>query len=64
MLVVMNAASIPGRIFPALLADKIGNLHIIVLSVLLSGIITLSCISVTTQSSLIAISVFLRALSG
>ncbi|ROV87530.1 hypothetical protein VMCG_10686 [Cytospora schulzeri] len=64
MLIIMNAASIPGRIFPALLADKIGNLHIIIPSVLLSGVITLSWISVETQSSLIAISVFLGVFSG
>lgn len=64
MLVIMNAASIPGRIFPALLADRIGNLHIIIPSVLISGIITLSWISVKTQSSLIAIAVFLGVFSG
>jgi predicted MFS family arabinose efflux permease len=42
VLTIMNAASIPGRVFPAYLADRVGNLHIIIPAVLLSGIIALA----------------------
>ncbi|KAI4129387.1 MAG: hypothetical protein LQ347_003794 [Umbilicaria vellea] len=64
MLIIMNAASVPGRIFPSLLADKVGNLTVMVPAVLLSGVIILAWISVQAQSSLIAISVFIGLTSG
>ncbi|KAI1498988.1 putative monocarboxylate permease [Biscogniauxia marginata] len=64
LLIIMNAASVPGRIFPAMIADKIGNLSIMIPSVLLSGIIALAWIRVSTQESLIAIAVLLGLSSG
>ena len=64
LLIIMNAASVPGRIFPSLLADKVGNLSVMVPAVLLSGVIILAWISVQAQSPLIAISVFIGLTSG
>lgn len=64
MLIIMNAASIPGRIFPLMIANKIGNLSIMIPAVFLSGIITLAWIKVDTKSSLITISAFLGLTSG
>lgn len=64
MLIIMNAASVPGRIFPSMIADKIGNLSVMIPSVLLSGIIALAWISISSQPSLIAASVFFGLASG
>ncbi|KAI1371581.1 putative monocarboxylate permease [Hypoxylon crocopeplum] len=64
MLIIMNAASVPGRIFPSIIADKIGNLSIMIPAVLLSGVITLAWIRVSTEGALIAISVLLGLSSG
>lgn len=64
MLIVMNAGSIPGRVLPSIIADKIGNLSVMIPSVLLTGILMLAWISVKSQSGLIAISVFVGLTSG
>jgi MFS family permease len=64
MLIIMNAGSVPGRILPSIIADKIGNLSVMIPSVLLSGILMLAWISVKSQSGLIAISFFVGLTSG
>ncbi|KAK3369967.1 putative monocarboxylate permease [Podospora didyma] len=64
MLIIMNAASVPGRIFPSIVADKVGNMAIMVPAVLLSGVITLAWIKADTQSGLIAVAFFLGLASG
>jgi MFS family permease len=64
MLTIMNAASVPGRVFPAYLADKLGNLHIIIPAVLLSGIVALAWIAVTDGGSLLALSVLFGLANG
>jgi len=64
MLIIMNAASVPGRIFPSWVADKVGNLSVMVPSVLISGIVLLGWIAVETQSALIGVSVLIGLTSG
>jgi len=64
MLIIMNAASVPGRIFPSMIADKIGNLSVMVPAVLVSGIVLLGWIAVETQSALIGVSVLIGLTSG
>ncbi|OQE43348.1 hypothetical protein PENCOP_c003G06762 [Penicillium coprophilum] len=64
MLIIMNAGSVPGRVMPSIIADKIGNLSVMIPSVLLTGILMLAWISVGSQSGLIAISVFVGLTSG
>lgn len=64
MLIIMNAGSIPGRVIPSIIADKIGNMSVMIPSVLLTGILMLAWISVESQSGLIAISVFVGLTSG
>jgi predicted MFS family arabinose efflux permease len=64
MLIIMNAGSVPGRVMPSIIADKIGNLSVMIPSVLLTGILMLAWISVESQSGLIAISVFVGLTSG
>jgi MFS family permease len=64
MLIIMNAGSIPGRVIPSIIADRIGNMSVMIPSVLLTGILMLAWISVESQSGLIAISVFVGLTSG
>lgn len=64
MLIIMNAGSIPGRVMPSIIADRIGNLSVMIPSVLLTGILMLTWISVESQAGLIAISVFVGLTSG
>ncbi|KAJ5890550.1 monocarboxylate permease [Penicillium subrubescens] len=64
MLIIMNAGSIPGRVIPPIIADRIGNMSVMIPSVLLTGILMLAWISVESQSGLIAISVFVGLTSG
>ncbi|CAI7581360.1 unnamed protein product [Penicillium palitans] len=64
MLIIMNAGSVPGRVMPSIIADKIGNLSVMIPSVLLTGILMLAWISVESQSGLIAIAVFVGLTSG
>lgn len=80
MLIIMNAASTPGRILPLYVADKcvnillpihltdlafrVGNLTILIPSTLVSGIILLVWYKVGAQPGLIAISVFFGFISG
>ncbi|EEA25305.1 hypothetical protein TMatcc_006470 [Talaromyces marneffei ATCC 18224] len=64
MLIIMNAGSIPGRVMPSIIADKVGNLSVMIPSVLLTGIMMLAWNSVGSQSALIAISVLVGLTSG
>lgn len=80
MLIIMNAASTPGRVLPLYLADKcvyillpvhhtdlacrVGNLSILVPSTLFSGIILVVWFKVRAQPGMIAISVLFGFISG
>lgn len=64
MLTIMNAASIPGRVVPAAIADRVGNLHIIIPAVLLSGVVALGWMRVNDEGSLIAVSVLFGLANG
>jgi MFS family permease len=64
MLIIMNAGSVPGRVIPSIIADKVGNLSVMIPSVLLTGILMLAWIGVESQSGLIAISLFVGLTSG
>lgn len=64
MIIIMNAGSIPGRVVPGMVADKIGSLAIMIPAVLLSGVILFAWISVKSQASLIAASFFYGLTSG
>ncbi|CAK7230712.1 hypothetical protein SBRCBS47491_007680 [Sporothrix bragantina] len=64
MLIIINAASIPGRIVPSMLADKFGNMSILIPAVFFSGVITVAWIAVKTETGLILVSVFLGLTNG
>ena len=64
ILPIINAASVFGRIFPNMLADKIGPLNMIVPCGIISGILTLSLISVNSVASILVFCVFFGFFSG
>lgn len=64
LLMIMNAGSVPGRLAPSALADKIGNLSVMIPAVVMSGIIILAWVKAEEQSGLVAISFFLGFASG
>ncbi|TVY92528.1 Aspyridones efflux protein [Lachnellula willkommii] len=53
-----------GRIFPSMIADKIGNLSVMVPAVLVSGIVLLGWIAVESQEALIGVTVLIGLTSG
>ena len=64
MLIVINAASIPGRIAPSILADKVGNMSILIPAVFFSGVITIAWMAVKSEAGIIVVSVFLGLTNG
>ncbi|KAK3332587.1 putative monocarboxylate permease [Cercophora scortea] len=64
LVIIMNATSVPGRLFPSIIADKTGNLSIMIPAVLSSGIIMLGWTRVTSQPALIAVSALFGFTSG
>lgn len=64
MLIIINAASIPGRIVPSMLADRFGNMSILIPAVFFSGVITVAWIAVHNEAGLILVSVFLGLTNG
>ncbi|MCJ1247159.1 hypothetical protein MMC30_004371 [Trapelia coarctata] len=64
LLSIMNAAGMIGRLLPNAVADKVGNLNIIVPCAFLSALFLFVWIAATTQPSLIAVSVLYSFFSG
>lgn len=64
MLIIINAASIPGRVVPSILADKVGNMSILIPAVFFSGVITIAWMAVTSEAGLIVVSIFLGLTNG
>ncbi|KJR86545.1 uncharacterized protein SPSK_02504 [Sporothrix schenckii 1099-18] len=64
MLIIINAASIPGRIVPSMLADKFGNMSILMPAVFFSGVITVAWIAVHDEAGIVLVSVFLGLTNG
>ncbi|CAI7617832.1 unnamed protein product [Penicillium crustosum] len=64
ILSIMNAGGMIGRMLPNAIADKIGNLNVIVPCGYISGIIVLAWVSVKSQANLIATSFLYSLFSG
>ncbi|CAF9939081.1 MAG: hypothetical protein HETSPECPRED_001478 [Heterodermia speciosa] len=64
MLIIMNAASVVGRLLPPFFADRTGNLAMLIPCTFFSAIIILAWIRVSSQEGLIAISVMYGFISG
>lgn len=61
---ILNAASVPGRIIPGLLAPRFGPLNILLASAIISGILSLCWIAITDSGGLIAFAVLYGFFSG
>ncbi|GLB09922.1 hypothetical protein AtubIFM57258_005854 [Aspergillus tubingensis] len=61
---VLNAASVPGRIIPGLLAPRFGPLTILLASAIISGVLSLCWIAITDSGGLIAFAVLYGFFSG
>ncbi|OJI83159.1 hypothetical protein ASPTUDRAFT_57117 [Aspergillus tubingensis CBS 134.48] len=61
---ILNAASVPGRIIPGLLAPRFGPLNILLASAIISGVLSLCWIAITDSGGLIAFAVLYGFFSG
>ncbi|GFN17186.1 hypothetical protein AtubIFM55763_004376 [Aspergillus tubingensis] len=61
---ILNAASVPGRIVPGLLALRLGPLNILLGSAIISGVLSLFWIAITDPGGLIAFAVLYGFFSG
>ncbi|GKZ32519.1 hypothetical protein AbraIFM66950_001988 [Aspergillus brasiliensis] len=61
---ILNAASVPGRIIPGLLAPRLGPLNILLGSAIISGLLSLCWIAITDSGGLIAFAVLYGFFSG
>jgi len=64
LLAILNAASIPGRILPGLLARRAGPINMLLPASLITGILSLCWIGVHTKGGLIVFSVLYGFFSG
>lgn len=64
LLPILNAASVPGRIFPNFLADYAGPLNILVPCAVFTGVLALAWIGVHTLSGVIVFGIFYGFFSG
>ncbi|KAF4586380.1 hypothetical protein EYR38_010656 [Pleurotus pulmonarius] len=63
-LAIMNAAGLPGRIFPGLLADRFGPFNIIVPVLLVNAALIFSLFGVSNEGGIVAFVVLYGAFSG
>ena len=61
---ILNAASVPGRIIPGLLAPRFGPLNILLVSAIISSVLSLCWIAITDSGGLIAFGVLYGFFSG
>lgn len=61
---ILNAASVPGRIIPGLLARHLGHLSILLGSAIISGLLSLCWIAISDSGGLIVFAVLYGFFSG
>ncbi len=64
LLPIMNAASIPGRLFPTILSDTVGPLNVQIPAVLISAIVMFAWLAISSLSSLLLVAIFYGISSG
>ena len=64
LVAIINALSLPGRIIPGIIADKVGPFNVFVPSAISAGILTLSCIGIHSAAGLYTYCVLYGLLSG
>lgn len=63
-LAIMNAAGLPGRIIPGILADRLGPFTIIVPTILLNVIFIFALFGISTEGGILAFAVLYGVSSG
>lgn len=64
LLPIMNAASIPGRLFPTMLSDTVGPLNVQIPAIFISAILMFAWLAVKTLPSLLVVAVLYGVSSG
>lgn len=64
MVSIINAASLPGRIIPGLLADKLGAFNIVILMTAFSGIVCMCWTTATRMGGIVVLSLAYGLASG
>lgn len=64
LLPIMNAASIPGRLFPTILSDTVGPLNVQIPAVLISAILMFAWLAISELTSLLVVAVLYGISSG
>lgn len=63
-LAIMNAAGLPGRVLPGILADRFGPFNIIVPVLLVNAALIFALFGVSAEGGIVAFVVFYGAFSG
>lgn len=58
LVAILNATSLPGRVLPGILSDKIGRLNMLILAVIMTGIIVLCWQRVHTNADILVFTAF------
>ncbi|KAK6065240.1 major facilitator superfamily transporter [Seiridium cupressi] len=64
LLVIINAASLPGRLIPGYYADRVGSIHVQIAVAIASVVLTLSLLVVHSSAGLIVFSVLYGFMNG
>lgn len=64
LLSILNAGSVPGRILPGIIADKIGRFNILIINSICTGILLFCWIATTSNASIIVFAVLYGFFSG
>lgn len=64
LVAIINGLSMPGRIIPGILADRVGPFNVFVPSAISAGILTLCCISIHSAAGLYTYCVLYGLFSG
>lgn len=64
LVAILNAASLPGRVLPGILSDKIGRLNMLILAAFTTGIIVLCWQRVHTNADILVFTAFFGFTSG
>ncbi|KAK9425350.1 putative Major facilitator superfamily (MFS) profile domain-containing protein [Seiridium unicorne] len=64
LLVIINAASLPGRLIPGYYADRVGSIHVQIAVAIASVVLTLSLLVVHSSAGLIIFSVLYGFMNG
>ncbi|KAI6084894.1 major facilitator superfamily domain-containing protein [Hypoxylon rubiginosum] len=64
LLVIINAASLPGRLIPGYYADRVGSINVQMIVVLASVVLTFSLLAIHTAAALVVFASFFGFMTG